>query len=153
MPTAQRRALIAALSLATATSACAPTGRRAPFPSRGASRIVDWYAEGGQRLNVLLQADLTAINTADETAISAACDTLTAHIGAARRYRQMPDVQAQAHWAAALTHLKRAADDCAAGTSRDDAELLASSQEAIRAAAAEMRAMTARVNVLASVGA
>lgn len=129
------------------------SGRRAPFPSRGASRVVAWYAEGGQQLNALLRADLAAIGDADKAAIGNACGTLVSHIAAARKYRRMPDTQAQAHWGAVLTHLKKAADDCAAGTARGDTDLLASSQTAIRAAAAEMRAVTERVDALSRTGA
>lgn len=140
-------AVAAVVVLGLAVTGCASnahssSGDDAKAPS-GPSSVSTWYGQGGTTLVRQIGTDLTAIGAAapDAARMIPACRQLATDVTAARNYPQVPDGQAQAHWATALDELTATASDCTSGdTARADAD--------IRKASLDMQQLNARVNEL-----
>lgn len=124
-----------------------PTGITNPTVS-----VPAWYAAGGADLTTKLGADLAAIGadaaSSDSATLKTHCDALATDTGAATNYPPIPDQQAQQHWKTALDSLTAGSRDCSKSATTGDANLLATADQEIKTAGAEMAKVTARVNTL-----
>jgi hypothetical protein len=70
-----------------------------------------------------LQTDLAAVTAASNNgslaAVTSGCDQLAADVTTIMGVPPIPDPEIQRHWAPALAHFKRAADDCVQGLTRN----------------------------------
>jgi hypothetical protein len=108
------------------TSAPASAKTSGPAPSTSADTPVAWARDGGLDKIDAVTTDLSEIHAAgsDAAAVRQGCEALASSVSAAQFYRPVPQAQAQAQWAAALTAFKAAAVDCLDGIDENDTVLL-----------------------------
>lgn len=150
--------IIATLAGALLASACGTSSGTTPHTNTSAGisdptlSVPAWYAAGGATLTTKLGADLAAIGadaaSSDSATLKTHCDALATDTGAATNYPPIPDQQAQQHWKTALDSLTAGSRDCSKSATTGDANLLATADQEIKTAGAEMAKVTARVNTL-----
>lgn len=150
--------IIATLAGALLASACGTSSGTTPHTNTSAGisdptlSVPAWYAAGGATLTTKLGADLAVIGAdatgSDMQGMKAHCDELATDTAAATNYPPIPDQQAQQHWSAALDSLTAGSRDCSNSATTGDTDLLATADQEIKTAGAEMAKVTARVNTL-----
>ena len=118
-------------------------------PTTTASRIADWYRNGGTTHADNIATDSRIIATASsgtsQVTLRTACIRMFKDVTAAQAYRPIPDYEAQKRWAAAPDLYRAGATDCANAASNNDTALRRQAAQAIRDAATETNAVTARI--------
>ena len=94
--------------------------------SPSADTVASWAKGGGLDKIDAVTTDISAIHNAGSNAslVRDACAELEASATAGELYRQIPQPQAQQHWAAALGAFKAAAGECLAGIDQNKPDLL-----------------------------
>lgn len=111
--------------------------------------IQEWSSGGGKTRMAEFSADIDELNTAasaeDSNGVHKACVALQSTVKSAQAYQPMPDAQAQASWAAALSAYARAAADCIAGTNQLDATLINQSNNELGTGNDSLQQVAARI--------
>jgi len=124
----------------------------APPADPGSTSIGAWQDNGGlDRVKALLndlEAAQDAGRAADLAGMDRACSALHADAEAAQAYHPIPDREAQAHWAATLTHLTHASATCVTAIRTRDAELFAQATNEMGEVPADVSAVVNRLLTL-----
>ncbi|MGW1895082.1 hypothetical protein ACWCP6_33305 [Streptomyces sp. NPDC002004] len=110
---------LALTSVAVTTAAVLITG----CGSTPAEDLKGWYSSGGSDQIRNLGDDAKKVNDLSMTTsdvLAPACQTLLAHVAAAKKHDPIPDKDTQSYWSKALASFTRGASDCTAGARKQD---------------------------------
>jgi hypothetical protein len=109
---------------------------------RGGGRLViDNPAADYRRVAAAMAAN-------DLQAPGQACSAMRASTQTAQAYPQLPDAEAQVHWAASLAQSARSGTDCLAGVSVNSTALMTQGGHEAAASSRESALMNARIGTL-----
>lgn len=122
-------------------------------PSPGfSSAIRQWQDDGGLDRAKAVLNDLEATEAAgkarDLAGMGSACSWLHYDAESASAYTPIPDSEAQAHWAAALQHLRHASSNCVVAIRNGDADLFAEALNEMSAVPPDVTEVVNRLAVL-----
>jgi hypothetical protein len=150
-------ALVVLAACGSSHPASAPAPTAAPSAARSASpsatpsadTVTSWARGGGLDKIDAVTTDIAAIHDAgaDASKVREGCAELEASATAGELYRQIPQAQAQQHWAAALGAFKSAAGECLAGIDQNKPELLKKTSSDLDKGTTELVATTKTLRI------